>query len=237
MNLFGAVVTTLVAIVFLVTKFTHGAWIIIVLIPGLLFMFFRTHAHYRRVARVMSTAGSHPNVHRHPIQTVVLVDNVHRETVRLVEFAKSMKVPWKALHVAAYPDQTPEIQRKWKERIGEGELVILDSPYRTISRPIREYVLKLLHDNPDGFVHIVMGQLRTGNPVTQLLHQNTHLIEQLALQDLERVVLSVVPFQLASEEAQAAAQAAAAPKTPPRRRPRVEPASEPAAPPAEATNG
>ena len=85
-------------------------------------------------------------------------------------------------------------------RVGIGELVILSSPYRSLSQPIRQYIKSLLAQHPDGFIQVLMGQLRTGSPMTQLLHQNSHFIEQLALQDLDRVVVTVVPIQLSALE-------------------------------------
>ena len=81
-----------------------------------------------------------------------------------------------------------------------GELVILPSPYRSLSQPIRHYVKSLLAQAPNGYVQVLMGQLRTGSPMTQLLHQNSHFIEQLALQDLDHVVVAVVPIQLSALE-------------------------------------
>ena len=118
--------------------------------------------------------------------------------MRLVEVANSMGLPWQAVHIAVNEAAVPEIKRKWNERIGMGELLILRSPYRSVAQPLRRYVERLLRQNPEGYVHIVMGELRTGNPMAQLLHQNAHFIEQLALNGLDGVLTTVVPFSLDS---------------------------------------
>ncbi len=196
LNALGAVITAVVTLVFLVSKFTQGAWIIALLIPSLLLIFFRIHHHYRHVAEVLSTAGEHVSARPFPIQAVVLISDVHRETMRLVEVANSLGVPWQAIHVGVDEARVQSIRQKWAERVGAGELVILASPYRSLSQPIRHYVKSLLAQQPDGFVQVLMGQLRTGSPLSQLLHQNSHFIEQLALQDLDRVLVTVVPIQL-----------------------------------------
>ena len=81
------------------------------------------------------------------------------------------------------------------ERVGAGELVVLKSPYRSLTRPLHSYVKRRLKQNPGGYVHLVMGELRTGNPLSQILHQNAHFIEQLALGDLRGVITTVVPFR------------------------------------------
>jgi hypothetical protein len=195
-NGFGSVITTIVTIIFLVTKFTSGAWIIVLLIPTLLWIFTRIHRHYQEVARVLSTSGKRVNRRLRHVETIVLVGDVHVETLRLVEFVNSLNVPWKAIHIAVHEERVPDIQRKWAERVGIGELEILYSPYRSLTRPLRNYVERTLHEHPDGFIQVVLGNLRTGNPMSQILHQNAHLIEQLALGDLEGVVTTIVPLHL-----------------------------------------
>ena len=105
--------------------------------------------------------------------------------------------------MAVDEERVEDIKRKWKERIGEdiGNLIILRSPYRSLIRPIRGYVERLRQEHPDGYIHVVLGQLRTGNPATQFLHQNSHFIEQLALNDIDNVVTTIVPLHLDAFEA------------------------------------
>jgi amino acid transporter len=196
LNGLGAVVTAVVTVVFLVTKFVYGAWIIAIVMPALLWFFFRIHAHYQEVARLMSTAGQHYEDRPQHVHTIVLVSDVHRETMRLVEVAQSLGVEWQAVHIAVYPERVPEIQRKWDERIGIGTLTIVPSPYRGLTQPLRHYIQKVLHQYPEGYVQVILGELRTAHPLAQLLHQNTHFIEQLALSDLDRVITTIVPLPL-----------------------------------------
>ena len=202
LNGVGATVTAVVTVIFLVTKFSSGAWIIALLIPALLWLFFRIHHHYRHVANMMSTAGQQFQQAIHPVRTIVLVSDVHRETMRLVEFAQSLGVPWEAVHIAVHEERVADIQRKWQERIGIGELVIVPSLYRSLTRPLRWYIEKALKENPQGYVQVIMGELRTSSALSQLLHQNAHIIEQLALRGLDRVVTTVVPLQLEQFEAE-----------------------------------
>src|SRR5690606_37097764 len=136
------------AMVFAITKFSGGAWFVLVLIPTLVFIFFRIHAHYQDVARALSLQGVPVDIDRRPIQTIILVDDVHAETVRLVNFAKSLGTPWHAVHVALNPDRAKTVQQKWQERIGEGKLVILPSPYRLLSEPIRHYIESIQEQQP-----------------------------------------------------------------------------------------
>jgi len=122
--------------------------VIVLLIPTLVFIFFRIHHHYKSVAKALSMdSGIRPDGDPRSVQTLILVDKVHAETVRMVNFAKSLNHPWKAIHVGVNPDAVKETQTRWAQRIGEGELVILDSPFRQLSEPVQEYIEKLQAEN------------------------------------------------------------------------------------------
>jgi len=193
---FGALCTGMVMIIFAVTKFTSGAWFVVLLIPTLVYIFFRIHYHYRDVARLLSLEGVPVDVEKRPVQTVILVDDVHAETVRLVNFAKSLDHPWHAVHIAVNPDKVRLIREKWNKRIGEGELVIIPSPYRLLADPIRQYIEGLQEKTPGCFVHIIMGHLAMYTFWEQALHQNSAVMFNLALSRMERVVVTSVPYQI-----------------------------------------
>jgi hypothetical protein len=193
---FGALCTGIVMIVFAVTKFIDGAWFVVVLIPALVLLFFRIHRHYKSVARALSLEGIPVDVSPRPVQTVILVDDVHAETVRMVNFAKSLGHPWHAVHIAINPNKTETVKTKWQQRIGEGELVIIPSPYRYLAEPLRNYVEALQEQQPGGFVHIIMGQLVMDTYWEKALHQNSAVIFNLALSRLERVIVTSVPYQI-----------------------------------------
>ena len=193
---FGAFSTGVVMIVFAVTKFSHGAWFVILLIPFLVFVFSRIHNHYRDVAKALSLAGQRPDVKKRPVQTLLLIDDVHRETVRMVNFAKSLGHPWHAVHVEISPEKAEAVRHKWEERIGEGELIFLESPYRLLSEPITEYVEKLQEEQPGGFIHVVMGHLAMETYWEQAMHQNSALIFNLSLSRFDNVAVTVIPFRI-----------------------------------------
>lgn len=196
----GAVCTGVVMLIFAITKFTSGAWFVILLIPVLVFAFFRVHHHYKEVAEALALQARHYDIVTHPVQTVVLVDGVHAGTLQLVDFAKSLGHPWRAIHIGVNPERTRKVRAIWDEKIGEGEFVVIPSPYRQLNRPIRTYIKTMLRDNPDAFVHVVVGHLSMDSAWKQMLHQNSVLIFNMALSGLERVVVTIVPFQIKREE-------------------------------------
>lgn len=200
-NAVGATLTFIVMIVFAIAKFADGAWAIILLIPALVFAFYRTHQHYHDVARILSTKQEMSRPERQPMQTIILVDDVHRGTHRLVEFAKSIGQPWLAAHVAINPAKAAAVERKWHERIGEGELHILPSPYRRLTEPVVEFVLSRRDLSPTGFVQVIMGQLIMDTTQARILHANNALGIMAELQRHDRIVVTDVPYQLHGEDA------------------------------------
>lgn len=194
---FGALCTFMVMMIFAVTKFMSGAWFILLLIPALVFVFFRIHHHYKDVAQALSLENARvKEIETDKVITMLLVDGVHMGTRQMVRFAKSMGNPWHAVHVGVNQEKTRATQERWDKYVGEGELVIIDSPYRHLVAPIREYVIGLLEANPDSIVHIVMGHLAMDSLFSQMLHQNSSLILNLGLSGLERVVVTIVPLQI-----------------------------------------
>ncbi|HJW83204.1 MAG TPA: permease, partial [Anaerolineae bacterium] len=200
-NGLGAILTGIVVVVFAIAKFREGAWIVVVLIPALVYTFYRIHRHYASVATILSQGSRWPNIRQRPVKTLVLVDDVHAGTIHTINFAKSLGVPWTAVHVAIDPDKAEGVKQKWQERIGdEAHLTILPSPYRSLTDPIHEYVEKLLEEMPNGFIHIIVGHLVMDKLREQALHQNAALVLNLALQDLDRATVTTVSYRIVDRE-------------------------------------
>jgi len=196
-NAVGSVMTGVVMLVFAVAKFAQGAWIVVILIPALVYVFFRIHRHYRDVAHILSQGSRWPNLRPRPVKTLVLVDDIHAGTIHTINFAKSLGVPWTAVHVAIDPEKAEQVKEKWQERIGdEAYLTVLPSPYRNLVDPVREYVLKLLEEMPNGFIHVIVGHLVMDKLREQALHENAAIILNLALQDVDHATVTTVSYRL-----------------------------------------
>lgn len=192
----GAFCTLIVMLIFAITKFTSGAWFVVILIPILVFAFFRVHYHYKDVAHILSLEGARPDIVKRSVRTLILVDDVHAETARMVNFAKSLDHPWQAVHIGVNPEKAEKVQQKWQDRIGEGEFVVIPSPYRLLAEPIRDYIEAIQHEEPGCFVHVIMGHLVMDTFWEQALHQNSAFIFNLSLGRMERVVVTSVPYQI-----------------------------------------
>ncbi|HRE46372.1 MAG TPA: APC family permease [Aggregatilineales bacterium] len=198
----GAVCTFFVMLIFAVTKFSSGAWLVVFLIPTLVAVFFRIHNHYKEVAKQLSAQGRQLDRSHHVVSTVLLIDDVHIGTLRLVEYARSLGTPWTALHIALSEDRVDIVKKKWADRIGGEDLdklVVIESPFRHLVEPIREYVTAERNKHPDGYVNVIMGHLVMDSAWEQVLHQNSAYIFSLGLQNIDHVVVTTVPYQLRIE--------------------------------------
>lgn len=196
LNATGALLTTTVMVVLAVTKFTQGAWIVVILIPALLAIFFRIHRHYQEVRRTLSVG--HLQSAPPPVSVIhlVLISDVHAGALRQIQFVRSLGFRWVAVHVATDDERAAEVRRKWQRFFPKDELVVLPSPLRDIVGPIRNYVERLRTEHPQVFIHIIVSQILMDNLIEQALHQNTTLIFKLALQSIPMVVVTDVAYPL-----------------------------------------
>ena len=111
-NGFGAVCTAIVMVIFAVTKFRDGAWVVLVLIPVLVLMLAKVHRYYGELARELSldTYGAPPVVARKRV--ILPVSGVHQGTMQALRFARSLSSDVTAVHVSIDPEQATRIRRK-----------------------------------------------------------------------------------------------------------------------------
>ncbi len=196
-NGFGAIATAVVLIVFIVTKFIYGAWIVVLWIPIFISFFLAVHRHYRDVAAQLSLEafGSPPPVRRHRV--IVPIAGVHRAVIAALNYARSISDDVTAVYVETNPNETPKIRRKWEEW-GDGiPLVVLPSPYRSIVGPLVEYVDRIDdRRRRDQVVTIVLPQFVPAKWWHHLLHNQTAWLIHLAFLFRREVMVTHVPFHL-----------------------------------------
>lgn len=196
-NGFGAICTFIVMIVFAVTKFHDGAWIIIFLIPLLVSGFFTIHRHYKRVANRLSlenfTASPHQGRHR----VIVLLAGVHRGSLVALNYAQSLSPDVTAVHVSVDHRESEKVRAKW-DLYGEGtRLIILESPYRLLIEPVLDYIEKLRAiQQSNELLTIVVPQFVPAHWWENLLHNQTALMLRFALLFKPGVVIVEVPYQV-----------------------------------------
>jgi amino acid transporter len=206
-NAAGGMMTFVVTCVFAVTKFSEGAWVTVILIPALVFIFFRIHKHYKDVAQSLSLNQLKVDPRPRNMLTIVMVDDVHAGTVQMVEYALSQGNSWMAIHLDDNPFKTERILQKWQERMGrlEHELTLVPCPYRNLAEAATNFVQQKLDENPSRIVQVVMGQLVMDTWAAQALHANTSFAFTIALQRMSRVVITNVGYQIHRLDAELAA--------------------------------
>ncbi|HEY9076237.1 MAG TPA: APC family permease [Anaerolineaceae bacterium] len=196
-NGFGAICTFIVMIVFAVTKFKDGAWIITLIIPSMVSIFFVIHHHYKSLANKLSLENfrSSPHIKRHRV--LVLIAGVHRGSLAALTYAKSLSTDVTAVHVSIDPQESIKVREKWS-LYGEGtRLVVLESPYRLMVEPVIEYIDKLLEfRQPNELLTIVVPQFVPSHWWENLLHNQTALLLRFALMFKPGLVIVEVPYQV-----------------------------------------
>ena len=196
-NAVGAVATFVVLCVFIVTKFIHGAWIVVVVIPLLVISFRAIHQHYQDVAKQLSLDGLE---HLRPIKhnVVVPISGLHRGVLTALEYAKSIARDNNvtAVYVDFEEEATAKLREKW-ERLGIGvRLVVLPSPYRELTRPLLKYIKRVGRQERDDLITIVLPEFIPAKWWQHVLHNQSSLLLKGALLFREGVIVTSVPYHL-----------------------------------------
>ncbi len=196
-NATGATVTGIVLLVIALTKFTEGAWAVIVLIPIMVLILRSIHYHYSDVARQLSLAEARPveAIRRHT--ALVLVSGIHRGVVPALRFATSIAPDnTTALYVDLNPEAAEKVRAKWAQWGCGVPLEILESPYRSLIRPILRYIDELDARYDDDVLSVILPEFIPSKWWQHLLHNQTALLLKAALLFRKGVVVVSVPYHL-----------------------------------------
>ncbi len=193
-NALGAIATFVVLCVFILTKFIHGAWIVVVVIPLLVLLFRAIHRHYVLVAKQLSTEGL---AALRPLRNTVVVpiSGVHRGVIAALEYAKAI-APERvtAVYVNIDESATQKLREKWAQWGTGINLVVLASPYRSLVRPLMRYINRLRQ--PDEVVTVVLPEFVPARWWQHLLHNQSSLLLKGALLFKKGIIVTSVPYHL-----------------------------------------
>jgi hypothetical protein len=201
-NGFGAVCTAIVMLIFAVTKFSEGAWVVLIIIPVLVKVFFTIHHHYKDLASHLTLDQFSGVPARHTRHRVIMpVAGIHQGTLEGLRYAKLLSNDVTAVHVSIDPEETAKAQAKWKIW-GEGtRLVILDSPFRLFIEPLLEYVEEIIDNRQPGeTITIVVPQFIPSKRWHNALHMRTANVLREELLSKPGVVVTDVPYHVYHEE-------------------------------------
>jgi len=197
-NGFGAVCTAIVMMVFAVTKFHDGAWVVLILIPALVMIFWLIHRHYNNLAKILSLDNFGvipPHTIRHRI--IMPVSGVHQGTLAALRYARMLSDDITAVHVTIEPADAEKVRQKW-ETWGEGiRMVILDSPYRLFLEPLLGYIADIARQRQPGeTITIVVPEFVSESRLTAALHTNTADLLRSQLKRQHGIVIINVPYHV-----------------------------------------
>ncbi len=194
-NGFGAICTAVVTLIFAITKFRDGAWIIVILLPAVVAVFFAIHSHYLNLAKGLSlnNFGMPRRTQRHRV--IVPISGVHRGALVAIDYARSLSADITAVYISVDSTEAQKLRHLW-EWWGDGvRLVIIDSPYRAFLEPFLAYIDGLgdqLRLNER--LTIVVPQFVPKHWWHNLLHSQTALWLRFALLQKKGIVIIEVPY-------------------------------------------
>ena len=193
LNGVGACATALVSIIQVATKFTHGAWIVVLIIPLIILALRRIHRHYEYFAREVAYNGQAPLMFLHHT-VIVPVNGITKPAAGALVYATTISEDVRAVYVEVDPDTSAELQRRWNEWDIDVELVVLESPYRSILRPLVGYVDDLIARGDADLVTVVVPEIVPRSWFGHLLHNKTSLFIRTAFLFRPNVVVTAVPY-------------------------------------------
>jgi len=203
LNALGCLTTGIAVLIIAVAKFVDGAWITLIVIPGVILTFLRIRSHYAEVARELSLRGLPPSLKPVSLSRLVIpVASVHRGVITAVDYAQGISSNITAVHVELEPGSGEALRRDWEQWFPAIPLVVLPSPYRSLIDPLIRFLDETDLDHNDGqLATLVLPEFVPARWWQGLLHNQTAWLTKAALlyrrrtTNLPRVVIDV-PYYL-----------------------------------------
>ena len=197
-NTIGGSLTSVVLVIIILTKFTHGAWLVIIAMPLIFLLMKAINRHYSNVARQL-VPDSDVRMLPSKVHAIVLISKVHKPTLRALAFARATRPDvLTALTVNVDDAETRALQADWERYDIPLALTVLESPYREITRPVLDYVRSIRRSSPREIVVVFVPQYVVGHWWENVLHNQSALRLRARLQFQPGVMITTVPWQLES---------------------------------------
>jgi amino acid transporter len=197
-NGFGAVVTGAATLILAIEKFTEGAWIVIAAIPFIMMLFNTVRGHYDSVARQLALPLDQKGHEPRPIEhtVLVLVSGLHRGTIPALEYARTLSANVEAVHIELNEEATASLIQQWKDWGCGVQLTVLKSPYRSITRPLLEYIDVVEQRHEHDMVTVIVPEFVTKRFWHNMLHNQTSLLIKTLLTFRKDKVVTSVRYHL-----------------------------------------
>lgn len=198
MNSIGAFSTAIVLVVVAIFKFEHGAWMVIIVIPIMVYAFHRIHYHYVMFAREISQSHyDMPTCEKVTDHVVVIpISGLHRGVMNAIRYGMSISNDLRVCFVKTDEESATRMIDSWNDKFPNLKLHILDSPYRSISGPILDFIDMATKEHPTEFITVIFPEFVTAHWHHQLLHNQTAWLIKLSLIYKKNVIVTSVKYHL-----------------------------------------
>jgi amino acid transporter len=197
MNGAGAITTGIVTIIVAATKFTHGAWVVVVLIPCLVALFWAIHGHYVGVTAELAVDPPPGLLSREEVGKVIVpVAALNKPVLRTLRYARGLSSDVTAIHVAEDLESAEHLRHAWEQWQCGIPLLILETPYRSFIAPLLAYIDALDARSPGALVTVILPEFVPAHWWENILHNQTALRLKLSLLNRPNTVVTDVPYHL-----------------------------------------
>ena len=197
-NGIGSFATLIVLLDIASTKFLHGAWMVILALPVLIWIFMRIHRHYIAVGKELTLIGREPPATFRKIKHTVIIpiSGIHQGILEALQYALSISEDVRACYVEIDPAKTQIMQAEWERWVPGVPFVILKSPYRSVVEPLINYIDDVEETSNDDVVTVVVPEFVTSRWWHNILHNQTALFIRTALAFRRRRVVTSVRYHI-----------------------------------------
>lgn len=194
----GGTTTAAVCIIIASFKFTHGAWMVIALVPIIVYAFHRIHVHYVMFAREISR--SHYDMEKldkiadHSV--VIPISGLHRGVKNAIRYGMSISHDLRVCYVKTDEESYARMISAWNDKFPNLKLHVLESPYRSISGPILDFIDEVSKEHPAEFITVIFPEFVTAKWRHQLLHNQTAWLIKLSLLYKKNIIVTSVKYHL-----------------------------------------
>jgi hypothetical protein len=195
----GAVATAIVTMIFAIAKFALGAWLIIIVIPILVAAMIAVHRRYERrgiekAVRTELVVGPPRRTQR----VSVTVADVSRDVIQALTFARTMSDDVTAVHVTEDAERGKELRARFQRQVPGIPLVLVESPYRELVRPLVRYLRDAADSAGDSVVIVLLPEYLPRNRIEQFLYNDNARRIREAILGLPNVLVAEVPYRRAA---------------------------------------
>ena len=200
-NSSAGVMSTIVVGIFVVAKFTEGAWLVVVVFPILVYGLIRLNKQYSAEASVLEMSRTErPEFAKYPrLRVFVFVDTIDLAEVEALRYGKGLHADeLTAVHFVVDADHSAKLQERWQHFEHDTQLRVIDCPDRHLSKSAQELVLQVKRDHPDTKVTVLLPRRTYSAMLGRLLHDRTADKMARAVSRIQGATAIIVPYDVES---------------------------------------